>query len=63
MFDYLLRDMTHPDGGLYAAEDADSLDPGSGEKKEGWFYVWSKSEIDELLGGWVGRAAQACAAL
>ncbi|KAL4448270.1 hypothetical protein ABPG75_005489 [Micractinium tetrahymenae] len=50
IFDYLLRDMTHPEGGLYAAEDADSLDPGSGQKKEGWFYVWSKSEIDELLG-------------
>lgn len=50
MFDYLLRDMTRPDGGLYAAEDADSLDPASGEKKEGWFYVWSQSEIEELLG-------------
>lgn len=50
IFDYLLRDMTHPEGGLFSAEDADSLDPGSGEKKEGWFYVWSQKEIEELLG-------------
>lgn len=28
-----MRDMTHPEGGIYAAEDADSLDPGSGQKK------------------------------
>lgn len=42
--------MTHPEGGLYAAEDADSTDPGSGEKKEGWFYVWSADEVNELLG-------------
>lgn len=49
-FDYLLRDMTHPEGGLYAAEDADSLDPASGAKKEGWFYVWSWGEVEELLG-------------
>ena len=27
MLDYLLRDLRHPGGGFYAAEDADSLDP------------------------------------
>lgn len=42
MLDYLLRDMTHPEGGLYAAEDADSLDPSSGQKKE----------VGLGLGGW-----------
>ncbi|PSC70426.1 spermatogenesis-associated 20 isoform B [Micractinium conductrix] len=50
VLDYLMRDMTHPEGGIYAAEDADSLDPGSGQKKEGWFYVWSKLDVEELLG-------------
>ncbi|EFN56229.1 hypothetical protein CHLNCDRAFT_145019 [Chlorella variabilis] len=50
IFDYLLRGMTHPGGGLFAAEDADSLDPASGDKKEGWFYVWSWEELQQLLG-------------
>jgi uncharacterized protein YyaL (SSP411 family) len=48
IFSYVLRDMTHPDGGFYSAEDADSADE-SGEKREGAFYVWSAEEIDGLL--------------
>ncbi len=40
---YVLRDMTHPDGGFYSAEDADS------EGKEGKFYCWSKAELSKLL--------------
>jgi uncharacterized protein YyaL (SSP411 family) len=40
---YLLRDMTHPDGGFYSAEDADS------EGKEGKFYCWTRSELAQLL--------------
>ena len=35
--------MTHPDGGFYSAEDADS------EGVEGKFYVWSQGEIEHLL--------------
>jgi uncharacterized protein YyaL (SSP411 family) len=41
---YALRDMTHPDGGFYSAEDADS------EGKEGKFYCWTKDELAALLG-------------
>ena len=41
---YILRDMTHPEGGFYSAEDADS------EGIEGKFYVWSPDEIMEILG-------------
>jgi len=48
IFSYVARDLTHPDGGFYSAEDADSLDL-SGEKREGAFYVWSADEIDALL--------------
>ena len=54
--DYVLRDMTHPDGGFYSAEDADSLPPDSDEnvdhkkKIEGAFYVWEQKEIDAVLG-------------
>ena len=40
---YVLRDMTHPAGGFYSAEDADS------EGKEGKFYCWTRSEMAELL--------------
>src|SRR5262249_53404973 len=52
IFEYVLRDMTHPEGGFYSAEDADSvIDPKDPhEKGEGAFYVWSQSEIEQLLG-------------
>ncbi len=40
---YLLRDMTHPEGGFYSAEDADS------EGHEGKFYCWTKEELTRLL--------------
>jgi uncharacterized protein YyaL (SSP411 family) len=48
IFSYVARDLTHPDGGFYSAEDADSADE-SGEKREGAFYVWSADEIDGML--------------
>ena len=46
--DYVLRDMTHPEGGFYSAEDADSvIDPANPkEKGEGAFYVWSAEELE-----------------
>ncbi len=40
---YVLRDMTHPDGGFYSAEDADS------EGQEGKFYCWTRAELQSLL--------------
>ncbi len=49
--DYVLRDMTHPEGGFFSAEDADSLlAHGRPEHAEGAFYVWTRREITELLG-------------
>ncbi len=49
---YVERNLIHPEGGFYSAEDAESaLDSSKPhEKEEGAFYVWEKSEIDELLG-------------
>lgn len=44
IFQYVLRDMTSPDGGFYSAEDADS------EGVEGKFYVWTPDEIVNILG-------------
>jgi hypothetical protein len=50
--DYVLRDMTHPDGGFYSAEDADSvIDRAQPDVKgEGAFYLWTAHELDQLLG-------------
>lgn len=50
IFNYVLGDMTAPEGGFWSAEDADSLDPdGSGEKREGAFYLWTDEQITTLL--------------
>ncbi|MCS6953274.1 MAG: thioredoxin domain-containing protein [Bryobacterales bacterium] len=52
VLDYVLRDMTDPEGGFYSAEDADSvIDPSQPEVKgEGAFYVWRRDEIEAVLG-------------
>ncbi len=42
--DYVLEDLTSPDGVFYSARDADS------EGEEGVFYLWTPSEVRELLG-------------
>jgi uncharacterized protein YyaL (SSP411 family) len=43
ILDYILRDMTHPGGGFFSAEDADS------EGHEGKFYCWNQGELSRLL--------------
>ncbi|MCK4896521.1 MAG: thioredoxin domain-containing protein, partial [Candidatus Heimdallarchaeota archaeon] len=40
---YVIRDMTHPEGGFFSAEDADS------EGVEGKFYTWTEKEISTIL--------------
>jgi len=41
--DYILREMTSPDGGFYSTQDADS------EGVEGKFFIWSRTEIESIL--------------
>ena len=51
VLEYVLRDMTPPEGGFFSAEDADSLlAHGRPEHAEGAYYVWSRQEIVEVLG-------------
>src|SRR5436305_9441237 len=51
IFEYVLRDMTGPEGGFYSAEDADSaIDPEEPNVKgEGAFYIWTAEEIREIV--------------
>jgi uncharacterized protein YyaL (SSP411 family) len=66
ILDYVRCDMTSPEGGFYSAEDADSPVAAVYDRREseigahraplqktaeGAFYVWTKQEIDDALGG------------
>jgi hypothetical protein len=42
--DYVVREMTSPEGAFYSTQDADS------EGEEGKFYVWSPAEVIAVLG-------------
>lgn len=47
---WLQREMTHPQGYFYAAQDADNfISADAAEPEEGDFYVWTYSELESLL--------------
>lgn len=48
ILDYVLRDMTSPQGAFYSATDADSIGP-KGHREEGYFFTWTPEEIDQAL--------------
>jgi uncharacterized protein YyaL (SSP411 family) len=41
--DYVVREMTHPEGGFYSTQDADS------EGEEGKFFLWDAGEVQAVL--------------
>ena len=49
LLDFVLRELTAPEGPFFCSLDADS------EGEEGKFYVWTPPEIKEVLGGEDGR--------
>jgi uncharacterized protein YyaL (SSP411 family) len=51
ILDYVVREMTHPDGGFYSTQDADS------EGEEGKFFLWDGAEIEALLDPEAARVA------
>ncbi|MGH7318002.1 MAG: thioredoxin domain-containing protein [Candidatus Rokuibacteriota bacterium] len=51
--DYVVREMTHPDGGFYSTQDADS------EGEEGKFFLWSEAELRAVLDPEEARVAGA----
>jgi uncharacterized protein YyaL (SSP411 family) len=50
-FEYVLRDLTSPEGGFWSAEDADS------EGEEGLFYLWTPEQLAAALGADDGALA------
>lgn len=51
LVEYLRRDLTSPQGGFYSAEDADSsADDDPSHHGEGLFYLWTPTEIEEVIG-------------
>jgi uncharacterized protein len=51
--DYVVREMTSPEGGFYSTQDADS------EGEEGKFFVWTPDEIRSVLGDEADRFIEA----
>jgi uncharacterized protein len=52
IFDYVLREMTSPEGGFYSTQDADS------EGEEGKFFLWSRQEAEAVLGPGLAPVAE-----
>ena len=54
ILDYVEAEFSAPGGGFYSATDADSARP-DGEMEEGFFFTWTPSEINDVLGPDLGK--------
>jgi uncharacterized protein YyaL (SSP411 family) len=52
ILDYVLREMTSPEGGFHSTQDADS------EGEEGKFFLWTPAEMRAVLGEKLSRIAE-----
>ncbi len=52
--EYVRREMTHPDGAFFAAQDADS------DGREGAYFLWEPGEITAVLGAELGGEFSRC---
>ncbi|HVN63837.1 MAG TPA: thioredoxin domain-containing protein, partial [Candidatus Binataceae bacterium] len=52
ILDYILREMTSPEGAFYSTQDADS------EGEEGKFFIWTPAEVHQVLGGELSPIAE-----
>ncbi len=50
IINYVSKVLTDEGGGFYSAEDAESAAEPGGDKEEGQYYLWTKTEIASLLG-------------
>ena len=48
-FEFVVREMTHPEGGFYSTLDAQSEDPDTGVREEGAFYVWTPDAVRDVV--------------
>jgi hypothetical protein len=55
--EYVLRELRHPAGGFFSAEDADSPDE-HGHGHEGLFHTWTIDEVTDVLGADAGPALE-----
>jgi hypothetical protein len=46
--DYVIAEMTSPEGGFHSATDADSIGP-SGQREEGYYFTWTPDELAAAL--------------
>ena len=47
---FISSEMTSPEGGFYSATDADSENPRSGDREEGYYFTWTPEELVQTLG-------------
>ncbi|MCC7071455.1 MAG: thioredoxin domain-containing protein [Deltaproteobacteria bacterium] len=55
---YVAREMTTPEGTFFSATDADSKTP-AGSDEEGWFFTWTRQELESVLGAERARVVAA----